>query len=151
VEFADGRPPVKGRFPDLKTQRPRLLYHRHFMLSEALNTRSAPPRFDPEPSPPPLTASSEERERFQLTKRSYDQAKTRWEHARKQYEAMQASIAEHLKRKHGGQRVILTRIEHLPADPEDISILRRPLNAAESYREMSETGPEPPPARGGNR
>jgi len=28
VEFNDGRAAVKGRFPDLATERPRLLYHR---------------------------------------------------------------------------------------------------------------------------
>src|SRR5438094_9864442 len=37
VEFGDGRPPRTGRIPDLASERPRLLYHRHFMLSEALH------------------------------------------------------------------------------------------------------------------
>src|ERR1044072_2681228 len=55
VEFDDGRPPVEGRFPDLAKERPRLLYHRHFMLAEALNNSSAPPEPPTEPSPPPLT------------------------------------------------------------------------------------------------
>jgi hypothetical protein len=39
VQFADGRSEVKGRFPDLTTEKPRLLYHRHFMLSEALSNQ----------------------------------------------------------------------------------------------------------------
>src|SRR5262245_46752829 len=64
VEFADGRPPVTGRFPDLATERPRLLYHRHFMVAESLNNRFAPPTPPPEPSPPPLTASVGEKEVF---------------------------------------------------------------------------------------
>src|SRR4029079_4930246 len=78
IEFSDGRAAVKGRFPDLAPQRPRLLYHRYFMLSEALNNRFAPPEFAPEPSPPPLTASAGERERFAVVKQRYEQDKTRW-------------------------------------------------------------------------
>jgi hypothetical protein len=138
VEFDDGRPAVKGRFPDLKSERPRLLYHRHFMLSEALNTRFAPPQFDPEPSPPPLTASVEERERFVETKRRYEQAKTRWQHARRQYEAMRKSVEDHLRHVHGGDRVKIARIEHRPAEPEEV-LAGRQLSAAESYREMPES------------
>jgi len=37
----DGRQ-IEGSFPDRKAQWPRLLYHRHFMLSEFLNSLSAP-------------------------------------------------------------------------------------------------------------
>jgi hypothetical protein len=138
VEFDDGRPAMKGRFPDIKTERPRLLYHRHFMLSEALNTRFAPPEFDPEPSPPPLTASAEERERFAETRRRYEQAKFRWQHARRQYEAMRKSVENHLEHVHGGDRVKVVRVEHRPAEPEEVLAGRR-LNAAESYRELPET------------
>src|SRR5947207_4831502 len=61
VEFSDGRGPVKGRFPELATERPRLLYHRYFMLSEAFNNRFALPEFEREPTPPPLTATPGER------------------------------------------------------------------------------------------
>ncbi len=38
----DGRR-LQGVFPDLREHRPRLLYHRHFMLSEFLNTTSYRP------------------------------------------------------------------------------------------------------------
>jgi len=61
VEFDDGRPPVTGRIPDLATERPRLLYHRHFMLAEALTARFVPPDPPPEPTPPPLTARADSR------------------------------------------------------------------------------------------
>src|SRR3954467_5624138 len=87
LEFNDGRSPIKGRFPDLATERPRLLYHRYFMLSEALNNRFVPPEFAPEPSPPALTASTGERERFAKLKADYEAEKKRWQHARRQYEA----------------------------------------------------------------
>src|SRR5436190_12214582 len=145
VEFDDGRPPVSGRFPDLAKERPRLLYHRHFMLSEALNTRFAPPEFALEPSPPLLTATAGERERYAATKSEYDEAKRRWQHGRRQYEAMRESIADHLKQTYRGDSVKIVRIEHLNADPEDVLHERKPLSAAESYREL----PETIPARGG--
>src|SRR4051812_31888803 len=141
VEFKDGRPLIKGRFPDLAAERPRLLYHRYFMLSEALNNRFVPPEFAPEPSPPALTASAGERERFAKLKADYEAEKKRWQHARRQYEAMRKSIEEHLKYSYGADRVTLNRIEHLPADPEDVVYERKALSAAESYREMPETMP----------
>jgi hypothetical protein len=141
VEFKDGRPAVTGRFPNLREERPRLLYHRHFMLSESLNTRFAPDTFDPEPSPPPLTATAGERERFAVVKRDYERAKARWQHARKQYEAMQASIKAHLKHVHGGDEVKIARIEHLPADPDAVMYERRSLADPASYRELPEKLP----------
>lgn len=41
VTLADGKK-VEGRFPDRTINRPRLLYHRYFMLSETLNTLYTP-------------------------------------------------------------------------------------------------------------
>jgi hypothetical protein len=139
VEFDDGRPPVTGRFPNLSEERPRLLYHRHFMLSESLNNRFAPEKFEPEPSPPPLTATAGERERFAATKQEYELAKARWERARKQYVALRTSVENHLKYTHGGDRVKLVRIEHAPANPDAVMYERRSLSDPESYREMPET------------
>jgi hypothetical protein len=139
VEFSEGKPAITGRFPNLRDERPRLLYHRYFMLSEALNTRFAPPEFAPEPSPPPLTASAAERERYQVLKKAYETDREVWKHSRKQYEAMRASIEGHLKHQFGGEKVRITRIEHRPADPDEIVIERRTLDAKDTYREMSET------------
>lgn len=45
VVTRDGRQ-IEGSFPDRKAQWPRLLYHRHFMLSEFLNSLSAPEAAD---------------------------------------------------------------------------------------------------------
>src|SRR6478752_178011 len=78
VEFADGRPPIEGRFPNLATERPRLLYHRHFMLSESLYNAFVPPQPPPEPSPPPLTASSAERAAYQLQRADHERAVAEW-------------------------------------------------------------------------
>ena len=139
VEFENGKSPVTGRFPNLREERPRLLYHRYFMLSEALNNRFAPPEFAPEPSPPPLTASATERERYEVIKKAYEADRELWKHQRKQYEAMRASIENHLKHEFKGDKVQITRIEHRPADPDEITIERRGLDSKDSYREMSET------------
>jgi hypothetical protein len=139
LEFADGRPAEELRFPNLATKRPRLLYHRHFMLSEALNASFAPPEFAPEPSPPPLTASAEERERFQLDVASHRQAKTDWQRRRRQYEAMRGSIENHLKHETGAERVTLTRIQHRQPLPDEFEVLGRKLNDPESYVKLPET------------
>src|SRR5439155_176314 len=141
VEFEGGKPAITGRFPNLREERPRLLYHRYFMLSEALNARFAPPEFAPEPSPPPLTASAAERERYQVLKKAYETDREVWLHRRKQYDAMRASIERHLKHEFGGDKAQITRIEHRLADPEEITIEHRTLDAKDSYREMSETPP----------
>jgi hypothetical protein len=149
VEFEGGKPPVTGRFPNLQEERPRLLYHRYFMLSEALNNRYTPPEFAPEPSPPPLTASAVERDRYQVLKKAYETDRGVWQHSRKQYEAMRVSIENHLKQEFGGDKVQITRIEHRPADPDEISIEHRTLDAKDTYREMSEKPPTTTRTNGG--
>jgi hypothetical protein len=59
LTLADGKR-IKGTFPDRNVNRPRLLYHRYFMLSEFINTISVPPD-----GPPEL------RKQFDLCVRSY--------------------------------------------------------------------------------
>jgi hypothetical protein len=139
VEFADGRPAVTGRFPNLATERPRLLYHRHFMLSEALSNRFVPPKAPPEPSPPPLTAGPAERAAYQLARAQHARSRAIWQRQRSQYEAMRSSIADHLKAQYGGDDVRLTRIDHRPALPDEVQAAQRELNAADSYRELPES------------
>jgi hypothetical protein len=139
VEFDDGRPPVTGRFPDLKTERPRLLYHRHFMLAEALNNRFVPPEPPPEPSPPPLTATGGEKAVYQAARRNHERQVAMWRHARRQYEAMRKSFEEHLKDEYGGQRVTLTRVEHALPTPDEVELGGRKLNDPDTYRELPET------------
>jgi hypothetical protein len=138
LEFDDGRPPVTGRFPDLARQRPRLLYHRHFMLAEALHSRFVPPEPPPEPSPPPLTATAEQRAQYALTQASYQAALADWRLRRRQYEAMRDSIAAHLRHVYGADRVTLTRIEHRLALPDEVEHLGKRLDAPDLYTELSE-------------
>lgn len=139
VEFADGRPAIEGRFPNLATQRPRLLYHRHFMLAEALHASFTPPEAPPEPSPPPLTAGSEERERHILERAAHAAAVADWRRQRDRYQAMRRSIEQHLLEQHGANSVTLTRIEHRQPLPDEFSVLGRKLDAAGSYVRLPET------------
>lgn len=143
VEFDDGRTPVSGRFPDLKTEQPRLLYHRHFMLSESLYSAFAPPEGPPEPSPPPLTTTADEKARHELDKAEHARMLAVWQQRRKAYEAMRHSVEEHLKAAHGAQRVTLTRVEHRPPMPAEVSELHKRLDAPDLYRNL----PEAPGAR----
>ena len=77
IEFADGRAPIVETFPDLKTQWPRLHYHRHFMLSEQLNAQFAPP----EPPDPRNDVAQLDR----------------WRRARAMYELKWQSYENHLR------------------------------------------------------
>jgi hypothetical protein len=141
VEFADGRPPVEGAFPNLATQQPRLLYHRHFMLSEALSNRFVPGEPPPALSPPPLTAMPDERALYQIQKAYYDRDLKRWRHERQVYDAMWKSFEDHLQHQLGGSQVTLTRVEHRLPLPDEVLHLKRKLNAPESYFELPESAP----------
>jgi hypothetical protein len=141
VEFDDGRPPVKGRFPDLAVHRPRLLYHRHFMLAEALTGRFVPPEPPPEPSPPPLTASQTERALYQSMRAEYARQFAAWQRGRKVYDAMRRSIEEHLKAKYGGSRATLVRIEHRLLSADEVELAGARLDAPETYVPLPETPP----------
>jgi hypothetical protein len=141
VEFADGREPVEGVFPNLATQQPRLLYHRHFMLSEALSNRFVPAEPPLEPTPPPLTATPNERALYQIQKQYYDRDLALWRRERQLYEAMWQSFENHLQHKFGGSQVKLTRVEHRLALPDEVRLLKRRLDDPASYVELSENVP----------
>ncbi|MCC9600073.1 hypothetical protein LOC67_05830 [Stieleria sp. JC731] len=85
-------------FPDLKQQWPRLLYHRHFMLSEFLHESYWPP------GPPD--------EMFQTDRAAAEY----WQQRRARYEFIRQSMVDHLKSVNEGREVAIRRIEHgLPA------------------------------------
>ena len=93
AEFDDGREPIAEMFPDKFKQWPRLLYHRHFMLSEHLHASFVPPQ--PPPGLDPLALPD-------------------WRSSRGLYEARWEGFRRHLMRVHGADRVTLTRVEHRP-------------------------------------
>ncbi len=90
--YTDGRPAVEGRFPDLQRHFPRLLYHRHFMLSEQLAN------FYEERRPPPEEAGPE--------------ALAAWAARRTVFENRARAFRDHLRYVLGTDDVELTLIEH---------------------------------------
>lgn len=85
-------------FPDLDVQWPRLLYHRHFMLAEFLNDSYQPAL--------PTEASALVGPDLPID------ALQQLRQARRRYEAIAGSMANHLKSELGGERVTLQRMEH---------------------------------------
>ena len=126
LEFADGGPPEELTFPDRNRQRPRLLYHRHFMLAEQLHSDFIPLQ------PPPEVAGDA------------SQA-ARWQQTRQAYEARRKSFEDHLRSTYGASKVTLTRLEHTLYGPAAFQNEAKPLNAADSYRELSDETTEVTP------
>jgi hypothetical protein len=149
VEFADGRPPITGRFPDLQKQQPRLKYHRHFMIAEALNNQYEPLTPPPEPSPPPLNASSNERKIYADRKELHASVLALWQHRRRQYEALTKSIEAHLLAEYGGSKATISRVEHRLLSPFEVKELGLKANDPTTYVTLPETLPQAP--RGENR
>lgn len=98
LEFTDDREPKTGRFPNLREHQPRLLYHRHFMLSESLQSYYAPP------SAPrlPTEMTNEERARELAS----------WRQARDRFELLRDSYARHLAAANDAQKVEVHRLRH---------------------------------------
>jgi hypothetical protein len=143
VEFADGREPVTGRFPNLKEQQPRLKYHRHFMIAEALNNQFEWPVQPPKPSPPALNGPTVKNAKliYQDQLQQYEAAVKIWEHRRRQYEAMQKSLEQHLVQTHGGSKATLTRVEHQLLSPFQVRELEMRADDASTYVNLPEAAP----------
>ena len=87
--------PFVSRSPDLERQWPRLLYHRHFMLSEWLHNNFVP-------NQPPEAA------------RSDPAFMADWRVRRQLYERTKLSFENHLRKLHNAADVDVVRIEHRP-------------------------------------
>lgn len=108
VAISDGSgEPREHMFPDLERQWPRLLYHRHFMLSEFLHEIHQPP------GPPP-----------ELEEASPEEAEA-WARARARFRRVHDSMVEHLEYKHPGKQVAIRRIEH--AIPNFLEYMEDPI------------------------
>lgn len=123
LEFDDERPALEGRFPDRQQHWPRLLYHRHFMLSEQLHSDSE------SPDPPPTNDQNEI---------------DAWRRRRDLYEAKFHSYENHLLNHHGATRVTMARVEHQQPDWADVLRDGKRLDAADLFRELSEDSGEIP-------
>ncbi|MBM4093720.1 MAG: hypothetical protein FJ276_30580 [Planctomycetes bacterium] len=98
LEYGDGREAEERIYPNLNTEWPRLLYHRHFMLSESLHNR-----YVPRLPPPELAGNAEQIQR--------------WRAARQEYERLRDSYVTHLKASSDAREVTITRVEHRPPTP----------------------------------
>lgn len=117
--------------PDRKSQSPRLLYHRYFMLSEFYYNRYAPYELTPELSRDPVLLQN-------------------WKSDRKLYISIQQSIISHTKYKTGKTFVRLDRLERaLPdrasilkqgirlTDPQWISVLPETMSESPSFQSQT--------------
>jgi hypothetical protein len=95
---------IVNLLPDRKSQFPRLLYHRYFMLSEFYYNRYAPYELTPELSRDPVLLQN-------------------WKSDRKLYTSIQQSIISHTKYKTGKTFVRLDRLERTL--PDRASILKQ--------------------------
>jgi hypothetical protein len=114
LEMPDGSMPPAKVFPNLAEHRPRLLYHRHFMLTEFLNSAYVPQRaIDEEQDPEAKAAMRAQRERMLRLAESY---------------------ARHLQATSGSQHVLLYRREHRIPSPLEVEQGRR-LTDPELFRD----------------
>lgn len=93
--FVDDRPAIDGVFPDPQEHWPRLLYHRHFMLSEQLHSDYA------SPSGPPPEAVAEH---------------AFWQDRRDNYVEKWTGFERRLQALYGAKGVTLERVEHRQPD-----------------------------------
>lgn len=121
VELPDGST-LKGDFPNLNDQQPRLFYHRHFMLSERLqafpDTRQSPGALWMAGAIGGLSTEGG------LIDLPGDPA----------INALARSYARHLYHKHGAKRVRLTLVRHLIPEPDWVVRDGMKLNDPELYR-----------------
>lgn len=121
MTFDDGRESLEQTFPNLRDQWPRLLYHRHFMLSEQLNSQYAPPELPAEVRDDPFIVA-------------------RWRARRDEYELKWRGFEEHLRRKHNAADVKLTRVRHRMIDVFEVADERKRLDAADTFIDLREDG-----------
>lgn len=121
--FADGTKRVNRDdqiLPDRLHHWPRLMYHRHFMLTEFLNDGRPPEAWVPEPPAPALSATAGA------------EALPPPPNGAPYVQPYLCGFANYLARKHGAQRVeLFYRIHLLPGTREILD--GKPLTAPESY------------------
>jgi hypothetical protein len=127
LEFADGSKRV-GQFPNLDEERPRLLYHRYFMLSEKLYGQFASWQDAVERSKETLPVEEQ--------RRLAEAAPTE----NRLYQAFARSYANELLRRTGADRVTMELVEHLIPLPADVARGQR-LDDPALYRTQDTLGP----------
>ncbi len=108
-----------GVFPNLPEQQPRLLYHRHFMLSEKLNGLHE--------------ALGGAKNLAELPPQATPQDRENWQRAQSTVQEVARSYAQHLLHTSGAQRVTLELLRHELPSPLDMQ-RSRPLDDKASYQ-----------------
>ncbi len=121
ASFDDDHETITETFPNLDEQWPRLLYHRHFMLSEQLNADYQPPQLPQEISQEPELAE-------------------RWQTARQMYELKWRSYKQHVAAKHDAPHVTLTRVRHRMIDVFEVGEQNKPLDDPDTFFDLREDG-----------
>ncbi len=106
-------------YPNLNDQWPRLLYHRHFMLTEFLNDSYQPKL--------PADAA-----RLVGPELPLDELKV-WRLGRERYEMILGSMTHHLETKFGERAIQIDRVEHLLPDFVAYAANPVPLNDPAAY------------------
>lgn len=130
LEFADGRKEA-GQFPDLKRHWPRLLYHRHFMLSEIIYQATDLP---PEPAAPPSNLPPRFKQRALA---EYEEAMRQYQRSVQNRDALVGGVAQRLLLESGAAKARLWAVEHAILSPQQVldgmsmteeeTYIRRPL------------------------
>lgn len=124
LENGEGPKTDEWLFPDRQRHWPRLLYHRHFMLSESLNSRYVPAE------PPPEILG----DKLQMAN---------WREGRRQYELLRESYRQHLCAALGAKRADMIRVEHREPTPFEFQ-QGLPLDALSLYRDLPDDAPAAP-------
>ncbi len=111
-------------FPDRKRHRPRLLYHRHFMLAEYLTEIYQPPG-------PPAELAEIDPPAFEA-----------WAASRRRYESVRQSFLRHLGSRHPDTPIAIRRLEHLIPDFLDFQVQSIELNDPSFFRVLTDRLPE---------
>jgi hypothetical protein len=125
MEMPDGRQ-LEGRIPDPDGHWPRVIYHRHFMMTEALF--NAYTQIDP--SPVPQYLSGELKREWQERNRA----------ARQLVDLLAGAMARELLRQEGGERVRLYVQVHEIPHPDDVRA-GMTLDDPRFYVDVTELGP----------
>lgn len=114
--FDDDQPVVNRQYPDRNRQRPRLLFHRHFMLTEFLHGMY--------PGPPPESNDDAVRENYQRSLRTYHRLKS--------------SFENHLQVSSAAKSATVTRIEHRMI-PYEVLLRESPsLNDPRTFSDLND-------------
>lgn len=126
VTFDDGREPIEGKLPDLDKHWPRLLYHRHFMLADQLNSQFVPLDV--------VREMTSEEARQMVTAEEIAGVQT----ARARYLTKWNSFKNHLLKVHNADHVELFRVRHAIPDLLEFRENPRPFTDEATYFDQSE-------------